>query len=154
MTQRRNRVRDRIVVVMALYLVVSGCSGGGCSCLAPLPNGFPSNEREPNALQARVTQTGVQVIENNAASIVGELAGGMGLTFGIPETCSGNPLICCGTPDCGIAIDLDPRPGDPPRMELTPMASPDNRLGLLLRARIHTTRPMPISYDTGLFTLD
>lgn len=154
MTARRRNC-NRLLVIVSLYLIAAGCGGGGCSCLSPLPNGFPSQDRHANAIQARLTTTGVAFIENNASALVGALVPG-GLNFDIPESCGGNPEVCCGLPpgSCGLEINLDPQPGDPPRLELTPRVSPDNQLGVVLRARIRTTAPMPIKYDTGLFTAD
>ena len=148
------RTRDQILLAVGVFLLAQGCSGGGgCGCTQPLPNGFPANERHPNSIQARVSDTGIAFLEANASGLVGALVPG-GLTIDVPSSCGGNPEVCCGEPPgtCLVEIDMDPQPGDPPRMELTPRDPPGNQLGLVLRVRVRTVNPMPILYDTGLFS--
>ena len=59
--------------LLALYLVA--CGGGGCGgceeCgVAPIPGGFPIEERVPNSAQIRLTSSGIDFIESNADSLV------------------------------------------------------------------------------------
>lgn len=149
MKRPSSSLRDRLMVVLGLVLIAGGCAGNGCSCMAPLPDGFPSQDRHPNAIQARLSSTGVQFMEENASTLVSSLVGmGMGLTFDIPPSCGGDTEICCGEPpgSCQILIDMDAQPGDPPRLELTPRDPPGNQLGLLARARVQTNRALPFTY--------
>src|SRR5688572_12623312 len=95
--------------------IAVGCSGDGCSCVQPIPGGFDEAERVPNAIQVRVSDTGLDKIEADPAGIIGGLIGdGMGLTFPVPDSCGDTNEICCpgGTPqpNCGpIEIDLEPQ---------------------------------------------
>src|SRR5262245_10957599 len=59
-TMKRLRV-DWIVLITAVLLAASGCGGGcgGCSTFEPIPGGFPSAKRNPNAVQVRVSQSGL-----------------------------------------------------------------------------------------------
>jgi len=156
----KTTARDVLLSVAAFFLI-AGCSGNGCSCVAPIPGGFPPAERVPNAVQVRVSDTGLAALEADPASLISGLVGtGMGLTFDVPPACGANdnPQICCdGTnmpqAQCGpIDIDLDEQPGDAPRLELNPVAG-SSRLDVVVRARVKTAMPLPIKYDTG-FTVD
>ena len=55
---------DWFVVVVAMFVATS-CGGGGCGgcSMQPIPGGFPSAKRNPNAAQLRVSQTGLAAIE-------------------------------------------------------------------------------------------
>src|SRR5213595_2762354 len=108
---------DLLVVVASLVLAV-GCGGGGCGGCAtfePIPGGFPAAKRTPNAVQLRVTQSGLAAVEANPAALLGSVGGGgmSGvLKFNAPASCGGSTPICCpgGVPKnpCGpIDIDLN-----------------------------------------------
>src|SRR5512138_1175392 len=135
---------DWIVVILAVATAM-GCGGGGCGGCAtfePIPGGFPANKRTPNAVQVRVTQTGLQAIEANPAALLGSVGGGMNgvLKFNAPASCGGSTPICCpgGVPkaNCGpIDIDLNKQAGDLPRLELKP-AQGASRLDVTVRARV------------------
>src|SRR5688572_29934435 len=101
MTWFRGRSFDQIWLVVALVLIAGGCAGNGCACVGPSPTPFPPAERVVNAVQARVTLTGVQFLQDNASSVLGALSPG-GLTFPL-NSCGGSFPVCCGeTPDtCG-----------------------------------------------------
>lgn len=145
----------------ALWLLfAAGCAGDGCSCMQPIPGGFPPEERVANAAQIRVSDTGLAAVESDPAALIGGLLGdGMGLEFDIPPACGSddNPQICCdgnGQPmaECGpVIIDLDEQPGDAARLEVNP-AQGASQIELVVRARVYTAMALPISYDTGLFT--
>jgi MYXO-CTERM domain-containing protein len=147
-------------------LIAGGCAGNGCSCMAPLPNGFPAEKRQANAAQARLSSSGIAFIEANAPTLVEALVGGP-LVFPIPPSQAGaNPEICRGLPaneECQVDINVNPQAGDPPRLDLTPKNG--NQLGLLLRARVKTKRintgsgaqvstKLPFKYDAGIITVD
>ncbi len=152
--------RRRLLAAAAWLAMATGCGGGGCDCMQPIPQGFPSAARVPNAVQIRITQTGLETIESDPAGLIAGLVGGdMGLTFDIPPACSegDNPAMCCEPIDgpviepCGpVAIDLEEQPGDLPRFELNPIEG-GNRLDLTVRARVSTVSDLVIWYDTGLF---
>ena len=36
--------------------LVAACGGKSCSCLAPIPNGFPKDSRHENVSQVRLTR--------------------------------------------------------------------------------------------------
>ncbi|MBX3159413.1 MAG: hypothetical protein KF773_25810 [Deltaproteobacteria bacterium] len=147
---------DLIVVALAIGLAF-GCGGGGCGGCAgmePIPGGFDPSKRTPNAVQVRVTQTGLAAITADPAALIGGLAGGGGGTPGViefsaPASCGGSTPICCpnGQPvsPCGpIKIDLNQQPGDQPRMELRP-AQGASRLDVTVRARIKTGMDIPVT---------
>ena len=135
-------------IVLAAVAASSGC-GGGCSSLEPIPGGFPSAARTPNAGQVRVSQSGLATVAADPAALLGGLLGGGGLTFDVPASCGGNPAVCCpgGNPQspCGpIVIDLAAHPGDLPRMELRP-AQGASRLDVTVRARVRTQMDIPVT---------
>jgi hypothetical protein len=163
MTQYSRRLlRHRIVFVAMSLIIAGGCAGNGCSCMAPLPNGFPAEKRQANAAQARLTAGGVNFIEANAPALVEGLLGGP-LVFPIPPSPgNANPKICTGLPnnqECIVDIDVKPQPGDPPRLDLVPKNG--NQLGLTLLARVKTKRrntqsgaivgsSLPFQYTLGI----
>jgi hypothetical protein len=123
--------------------------------MGPLPNGFPAAERNPKSIQVRVTSSGLDFLEAHVSEVAeGAIPGG--LSSDVPPECTKNPKICCpgngqAPKKCRIIVDLEPRDGDPPRLELTPQDPPGNRLGVLVRTRIRTETPMPIEYNTGIY---
>ncbi len=114
------------VVLVVLFVIAAGCSGGGCSSgcscggISPLPEGFKPEQRIENAASLRVTQGGVQFLQDN----IGQLAtailgmGNMGvITFDVPkssgsfgplkyEVCPGGPKPNANPPECVAEIDL------------------------------------------------
>ncbi len=152
---------DWFVVITAL-LFAFGCGGGGCGgCgMEPIPGGFPSAKRNPNAAQVRVTQSGLAAVSANPAALLSGIGGGMNgtLDFNVPANCGGSTPVCCpgGQPKnpCGpINIDVKAYPGDLPRLELRP-ASGASRLDVTVRARVKTTTDIPVKIpvvgDCGL----
>jgi MYXO-CTERM domain-containing protein len=141
-----------VVVLTSLVFAVS-CSGGGCGgCAAfePIPGGFPAAERTPNAVQVRVSQSGIAAITADPAKLITAIAGGMNgvLSFNAPVNCSGSTPTCCpgGNPKdpCGpIDVDFNLFPGDLPRLEVRP-AQGANRVDLTVRARIKTVTDIPV----------
>ncbi|MEQ1785113.1 MAG: hypothetical protein ABMA14_27530 [Hyphomonadaceae bacterium] len=146
---------DLIIVVAAIGLAF-GCGGGGCGGCAgfePIPGGFDPTKRTANAVQVRVTQTGLAAIASDPAALLGGIAGGGGtpgvLSFSAPASCGGSTPICCpnGQPvsPCGpINIDLNQQAGDQPRLELKPAAGA-SRLDVTVRARVKTATDIPVT---------
>ncbi len=144
-----------MIVAAALTIAIgSSCSGGGCGgCgFEPIPGGFPSNQRNPNAVQVRVTQSGLTSVSSNPAALLGSLGGSSTpgvLEFNVPANCGGQTPVCCpnGQPmnPCGpIDIDLNEQPGDLPRLELRPQQN-QSRLDVTVRARIKTAMDIPVN---------
>lgn len=149
----KTTARD-VVFGSAVFFMIASCSGNGCDCVAPIPGGFPPAERVPNAIQVRVSDTGLAALEADPAGLISGLIGdGMGLTFDVPPACAAddNPQICCAgddmpLPECGpIEIDLAEQPGDAPRLEINPVAG-SSQLDVTVRARVRTAMPLPIVY--------
>ncbi|MEZ4366374.1 MAG: hypothetical protein R2939_08805 [Kofleriaceae bacterium] len=140
---------------MVAALAAAGCGGDGCGA-QPIPGGFPAAEREPNAVQLRITDTGLATLAADPDALVGGLLPG-GLAIDVPASCGGTPAICCpggvAQVPCGpIDIDLSLQPGDAPRLELTPIAG-QSRLDLVVRARVSTAMDIPLDIsiaDCGL----
>src|SRR5689334_12570887 len=135
---RRLDSRSRLHIFALALFFGSGCGGGGCSCMAPLPNGFPAEERVPNSAQARLSESGVSFLEDHIGALAGVLLPG-GTVFQVPPSCGGDPPVCCkdGNPGvCRINLDLEVHPGDSKRLELVPTAP--SRLDLTIRARVKT----------------
>lgn len=118
----------RTIQTFLLFFTMA-CGGGGCggcSCVGPIPGGFPIEERVENAAQVRLTSSGVQFIEDNIDSLV-TLALPGGLEFDIPRTegsSSGVDYDICPDSDCKARIEIS-------EFELTPEAP--NRLQASIR---------------------
>ncbi len=97
-----------------LYGVLSfgliACGGGGCGgcgdgCgVAPIPGGFPIEQRVPNSAQVRLTDEGIAFLENNADALVA-LALPDGLEFPIPPTTTRQSISVCGNTQIEICRD-------------------------------------------------
>jgi hypothetical protein len=154
---------DWFVLIASIVCSVS-CGGGGCGgCAAfePIPGGFPSAKRTPNATQVRVSSTGFSAIAADPATLIGSLTGDGAsdgiLRFNAPVNCGGGTPTCCpdGRPrdPCGpINIDLK-TPGAGPRLELRPVQGAA-QLGVTVRARVQTENDIPVNLpvigDCGL----
>lgn len=118
------RIFKHLVVILAL-LVVAGCSGGGCSSgcacagLTPLAEGFDPSARIENVAAVRLTDTGVDFIEQNLGAIVGAVMGGSGgiVTFPVDSSsgsfgigtynlCPDGPDETTTPPRCIAELDL------------------------------------------------
>src|SRR5205085_7657968 len=83
------------VVLVVLFVIAAGCSGGGCSSgcscggISPLPEGFKPEKRIENSASMRLTDSGIQFLDDNmgmlAANILGGGNGGI-LTFQVPSS--------------------------------------------------------------------
>src|SRR3954469_22691833 len=83
MSRARPRVpaiAKHIATLFALFLI--GCSSGSgcssCSGITPLPGGFDANKKIENAGSARLTQSGVQFLQDNIGTLAGSLFGASG----------------------------------------------------------------------------
>lgn len=102
----------RVYWIVAVILI-SGCSGGGCSgcaggAITPIPGGYPltPETRIPRAAQIRLTETGLAQVQAVAPSLLG---GFVGSGIDVPRTSQnlsvGRALICpSGT--CRINVSL------------------------------------------------
>lgn len=116
----------RHVVFALLFVIIAGCSGGGCSSgcscagVTPLAEGFPVESRIENVASIRLTDSGLGFIEQNLGAIA-ELAlgDGMGdsLSFEIPQlsqdlfianadVCPDGPKPNANPPECVAEVDL------------------------------------------------
>ncbi|TAK26578.1 MAG: hypothetical protein EPO40_21035 [Myxococcaceae bacterium] len=138
----------RRVYWMIAVVLVSGCSGGGCSgcaggAIAPIPGGYPlaPETRIPRAAQIRLSENGLNRIEAVAPGLLGGLVGS-----GIPvPTVSQNltvgRAIVCPSGRCNIALSL-PATG---ALDLS-FADPN---AINLRARIVISGDIPIRACVG-----
>ena len=138
----------RRVYWMIAVVLVSGCSGGGCSgcaggAIAPIPGGYPlaPETRIPRAAQLRLSENGLNRVEAVAPGLLGGLVGG-----GIPvPTLSQNltvgRAIVCPSGRCNIAISL-PTAG---ALDLS-FADPN---AINVRARIIINGDIPIRACVG-----
>lgn len=96
--------------------------------MEPTPGGFPAAERQANAVQVRVSNTGLTAITNDPAALISGFGSGPApgvISFG------------------GINVDLNRAANDTPRMELAPVQGA-SRLGFTMRARLKTPTPMQV----------
>jgi MYXO-CTERM domain-containing protein len=142
---------DSFVLIVAALIAFGGCGGGCDSCgMQPIPGGFPSEKRTAEAVQVRITPTGLGKITADPAGVIGPLVGEamMGkINFDIPGSCSGDTKICCVnnmvTPTCGpLEIDLNRVGNEAPRLEILPDGN--TSMHLTIRARIKTLSNLPI----------
>lgn len=139
----------RSLLASALIALASiGCGNSGCSTLEPIPGGFPSNERTANAGQMRLTATGLDKLEAHPAEVAQQLLG-PSLSINVGSSCGADPSVCCpgGTPSasCGpLEFDPNPKPGDDPRLVLTPVQG-SSRIDMTLRTRVKTVTDIPLT---------
>lgn len=79
---------NRTILQGSLMFLLMACGGGGCSScdgcgVAPIPGGFPIEHRIPNSAQVRLTEGGIDWLENNTDTLLG-LALPDGLNFDVP----------------------------------------------------------------------
>lgn len=103
----------RRVYWMIAVVLVSGCSGGGCSgcaggAIAPIPGGYPlaPETRIPRSAQIRLTETGLNRIEAVAPGLLGGLVGSGIPVPTISQDLSVGRAIVCPSGNCPIAITL------------------------------------------------
>jgi hypothetical protein len=152
----------RPLLACFIVMAVFACGGGGCSgcaqCgLEPIPGGFPPDRpRIANAGQIRLTQGGIQFLEDNAMGIANIALPG-GLSFPIPRTeqVVDNPIPLL--PDITLTICPDSNcyaQGEIHDLQLTPTAP--NRLHVVIQLVLDSRdaagarAPIPV---TGLGTI-
>ena len=138
---------------MFLVVLVSGCSGGGCSgcaggAIQPIPGGYPltPDTRIPRAAQIRLTENGLRRVEAIAPGLLGSFVG-----TGIPVPRSVQNVdilgqsacraIICSSGTCNISVSLPP--ADALRLSFT---DPN---AILLRARVQASGDIPLRACCG-----
>ncbi len=136
-----------LVFAGVVALGAMACNGSGCSKLDPLPQGY-SGPRMQGAVQMRLSATGLAKIEANPIGFAQQLLG-PSLQAVVPSSCSGSPTVCCtgGVPiaNCGpVQFDVAAKPGDDPRLVLTP-GQGMSRIDATLRGRLQTVTDIPVT---------
>jgi hypothetical protein len=79
--------------------------------MTTIPGGFPAEKRIQNGVQLRVTESGVQFIEDNVDQILGDMLPD-GLIFTVPPTCDQSIVVgtidLCGQGDANNCVADDP----------------------------------------------
>ncbi|MCB9593194.1 MAG: MYXO-CTERM sorting domain-containing protein [Sandaracinaceae bacterium] len=104
----------RLGLITMLTLTLFACSGGGgCSgcagCgIAPIPDGFPLDQRIDNSAQVRLTQSGITFIEDNIDGIVATfLPDGLDFTIDEQNVSFGISITICRGGGCVAHIEID-----------------------------------------------
>jgi hypothetical protein len=104
---RRVTRRTALLSLLGLWLATA-CADTNCGgCVGQLPAPFPAEPRVWDGVQARVSQSGLQFIQNNLPTILDTLLED-GLTFVIPRTDFDAWIIdgeICDTP-CPVSVDI------------------------------------------------
>ena len=99
--------------MVALLSLASGCSGGGCSGLTPLPAPIPAAQTIEGGVQVRMTQGGLDVIGAAARDLINSLvAGGVCLPQASQDLLIATLYACyrheCGdAPACNVDVSLN-----------------------------------------------
>jgi hypothetical protein len=127
--------------LLLLVSLLAACGGKSCSCLAPIPGGFPTDSRRhENAMQVRATASALQYLQQNAATLVGAVLPS-GSNVAVPPSCGAMNEICClnGMPQmCQIAIDIQ-------NLVLTP--TPPSTLSFTVTTKLKSAAPIPININ-------
>lgn len=123
----------RLVLGAALLLISAACgSTGGCQGCTTTTVGFPPEHRFDNAMQVRLSQSGVTFMEQNFDKLVTTLVPG-GLAFDIPPSCGSSQKVCCSGPPCSLDMNIT-------SVQITP--TPKSTAKLSLRAQVKTVNPI------------
>jgi hypothetical protein len=142
--------RVRIALALAGMFVASACGGSSCSscsCMTPIPGGYPLDKRIAGAVQARVSTSGLEYLQNSSTDLVGCFMGS-GLDFCVSQTSSDMTVatihVCDGSTgnrdangacipggQCDIHIEVK-------GLTLTPSANQDN-LHVEIRLLVYNT---------------
>jgi len=142
----------RKVYWLVVVVLISGCSGGGCSgcaggALQPIPGGYPltPDTRIPRAAQIRLTESGLRRVQDVAPGLLGGFVGS-----GIPVPRTVTPVaiagfnaaraIICPADNCRINVAL-PNPA----LQLG-FAAPS---AITARARILVDGRLPLTACSG-----
>ena len=98
---------QKALLALGAMIFVLACGGGGCSAcsgcgIQPIPGGYPLAERVENSAQIRLTESGINFIEDNFDDIV-RIALPEGLDFPIPRStgsAAGQDYTVCPDSDC------------------------------------------------------
>lgn len=151
-------------VAITLFVLFAGCSGStgcssGCSGCTPLPGGFNPDLRVENGASVRLTEDGVNFLEDNVGSLaetlLGDTASGGIIEFQIPPSngdiilgatyaaCPGGPDPNANPPTCTMEIDLGGAD-----LDLNTAAPHNLRITGSIPIRL---RDLPIQIDYGIF---
>ena len=125
------------------HVAAAGAGGCGEGCaVEPIPGGFPIDERIENAAQFRLTESGINFLENNAGALVESIVPG-GLEFPVPRTMQSVlggtvNLDLCPDEDCRISAKIN---------ELTMTPTEPNRLSVGIRLELESRRCTDESCD-------
>ena len=153
------------VVVVVLFILLAGCAGGGCSSgcscggVTPLAEGFDPGKRMENVAAVRLTDSGIDFLEQNigplAGQLIGDPNGGGALTFEVPPTsgsfnafittidydaCKNGPNPNATPPECVAEIDLAGS-----QLQITPSAPHNLVISGPLNIRLQKL-PLEITY--------
>ncbi|NOY92602.1 MAG: hypothetical protein GXP55_15525 [Deltaproteobacteria bacterium] len=98
--------QSAILSLVAFAMACGGGSCGGCSScgIGPIPGGFPISERIDNSAQVRLTDAGIQYIEDHISDLVATFLPG-GLDFPIPPTSTSTSVAVIGNIDVDVCKD-------------------------------------------------
>ena len=139
-SSRLTRPRPATLVIF-LMAGIAACSGQSCSCITPIPGGFPATQERLNGIQTRFTASFMDYASANGPAIVTNLLPG-GTTFTIPPVCSGSTKICCATPQPLCQIQVTPT-----ALTLTPAAP--NYLHFSANLEVKTLENIPVDSSIG-----
>src|SRR4051812_43657622 len=128
-------------LILPLVATLAACGGQSCSCLGPIPGGFPTDSRRhEDAMQVRVTSGAVDYLAQNGKQLVTSLLPGGGSTFQVPPSgCpNGKNQVCCPNGMPGMcAIDLGIT-----NVQLVP--KPPSALAFTLTTSLKSKDPLPV----------
>lgn len=152
-----------------LLLLALGCSGlgngGGCGCgsCEPIPGGFPASERQNNAVLAKLTKSGLGLLETQLGAFI-QGNGGTNIGYPLQCTASGQRVLginfdlalCDLNHDfvCNSADAAMPHPDEPPHgyacaaqaaitsLDLTPTQAADGTVDIaaVMNVKVNTGR--------------
>ena len=128
-------------LVVFLMAGIAACSGQSCSCIAPIPGGFPASQERLSGIQTRFSSSFMNYVSQNATTIVPNLLPA-GSTFNIPPSCTGSTKICCATPQPVCQIQVTPT-----GLQLTPAAP--NNLHFVANIEVKTLENIPVNSSIG-----
>ena len=138
------KVSRRVLVrfllgVLALVISAACSSSSGCSgCnMQKIPGGFPLQKKYDNVIQVRLSQGGINFVENNFEKLISGLVPG-GLSFDIPKSCGASQKICCTGPKCTASLSLSKTGCSTCGVTMTP--TPKSSLAMKLKAKVKTSK--------------
>jgi hypothetical protein len=128
----RRRVLRCIVIGLGLVFAQACGTTTGCSGCSTTTITFPQAYRFDNAMQVRLSSTGIDFMEKNFSTLVTTLVP-TGLSFNIPATGCGSAdqQICCKTTTCTAKMAIT---------DVTITPTPASTAALSLRASVSTTK--------------